>query len=418
MSSLGGSTVSSSYNRLLVLPTGGGDGTNLVPLTDGDGVTEFALKLSTEDISLPINGKLYFDGGSDTYISGTSDKIEFYTNGQLLMKLMKSGSTMWANALTIGEENSASPFFVFQSHQGQPDATTTVHSIQLGGNDYGGDVLLLGRTDNLNTNVVLNAKVGIGTHALYPTGPQSDFHLVGDGGSTCELHMDMGSPMSGIGITTTASPGAGWARRYGFLKASDLSRIGGLIGYGSDDTLERLSLVSEHGNDNGLACYWGTAGTLSGTVKVGIGTYWPVAKLDVRGATRFGGPHLLGKSLITIASGALDIASTEGPYIAVYAEQGVGSDDADTITHIKIDGAEPTVGSMIYLTRAGNDNITLTCGGSTASSIVCQYNEADDGATLSASSVFIGNGYEVAQLLYTEANRWTVMNPSAVRTNT
>ena len=62
MSSLGGSTVSSSYNRLLVLPAGGGDGANLVSLTDGDNATTFGLKISTTDMSLPANGKLYFDG--------------------------------------------------------------------------------------------------------------------------------------------------------------------------------------------------------------------------------------------------------------------------------------------------------------------------------------------------------------------
>ena len=50
MASLGGLTVASSYDRLLTLPSGGGNGAHLVALSDGDEGTTFALKLSTTDI--------------------------------------------------------------------------------------------------------------------------------------------------------------------------------------------------------------------------------------------------------------------------------------------------------------------------------------------------------------------------------
>ena len=45
MASIGPSTIASSFERLLILPSGGGSGTNLIALTDGDAGTIFALKL-------------------------------------------------------------------------------------------------------------------------------------------------------------------------------------------------------------------------------------------------------------------------------------------------------------------------------------------------------------------------------------
>ena len=46
MASLTGQSIASSYEQLLSLPDGGGDGTTLVDITDGDGVTTFSLKLA------------------------------------------------------------------------------------------------------------------------------------------------------------------------------------------------------------------------------------------------------------------------------------------------------------------------------------------------------------------------------------
>ena len=93
MASLGGSTVSSSYNRLLILPSGGGDGANLVQLKDGDEGTSFALKISNDAISIDTNQKLYFDNGGDTYITESSNGImDFYTAGKLALRLNPGGA--------------------------------------------------------------------------------------------------------------------------------------------------------------------------------------------------------------------------------------------------------------------------------------------------------------------------------------
>ena len=284
MASLTGSTISSSYEQLLTLPDGGGNGTSYVQVTDGDGGTEFGIKLSTTGASFP--------------------------------------------AVNI---------------------------------------------------------------ATYPERI---------------LHIGYESPYYGVLIQAA---GAGWARGYNFGKHSDLSMLGQFGAVGTDDALLYMFIGDDWENT--------TITFNPANKRVGIGTTSPAVSLDVRGRTYFGGPHYMGKTDVSIASGILNITSTQGPFIAAIAEQGVGSNDADTITSITIDGAEPAVGSMIYLTRSANDVITLTCGGGSASTIICNYSESDDEAVSNASSVVISSSYEVVQLLYTAANRWTVMNPSAVRTN-
>ena len=55
MASLTGSTISDSYEQLLTLPSGGGDSTTLVPITDGDGTTTFALQLASDKVNFTGN---------------------------------------------------------------------------------------------------------------------------------------------------------------------------------------------------------------------------------------------------------------------------------------------------------------------------------------------------------------------------
>ena len=50
MATLTGSTIASSYDQLLALPSGGGNGATLVALTDGNAGNTFALELSTGEV--------------------------------------------------------------------------------------------------------------------------------------------------------------------------------------------------------------------------------------------------------------------------------------------------------------------------------------------------------------------------------
>ena len=63
MATLTNKTIASSYPQLLSLPDGGGNGTTLVAITDGDAENTFALKLATDKAE--IDGKLTIDQDSD-----------------------------------------------------------------------------------------------------------------------------------------------------------------------------------------------------------------------------------------------------------------------------------------------------------------------------------------------------------------
>ena len=53
MATLTGQTIAASYEQLLHVDTnGGGNGTNLVPIKDGDNGTLFALQIATDKICI------------------------------------------------------------------------------------------------------------------------------------------------------------------------------------------------------------------------------------------------------------------------------------------------------------------------------------------------------------------------------
>ena len=66
MATLTGSTIASSYDQLLALPSGGGNGATLVALTDGNAGNTFALEVSTGEIkstgTLSVAGVSTFSG--------------------------------------------------------------------------------------------------------------------------------------------------------------------------------------------------------------------------------------------------------------------------------------------------------------------------------------------------------------------
>mgnify|MGYP003134700826 CR=1 FL=1 len=98
MASLTGSTIASTYDRLLALPSGGGDTTNLVALTDGNATNTFALKLSTTSISIEATNKFYLDGGGDTYIDeSAADIMDFYAGGVHMLSLDETNDKVVIN---------------------------------------------------------------------------------------------------------------------------------------------------------------------------------------------------------------------------------------------------------------------------------------------------------------------------------
>ena len=219
MPSIGPSTIASSFERLLILPGGGGDGTNLIELTDGDAGATFALKISTTSIGVDTTDKIYLDGGSDTYITNSSNGvIELLSEGKTLLSLTKGATsyTRW-------------------------DAD---------------DLLLIGNDDNAGTNLSLNGDTGISAFAEYPDGNYRDsgnnalrFLVSGKAGFETTKGargglIAPGEDPYGVFLTTGWHETAGWATRFGFIKHTDTSgtgRIGAFGAYGSGaDNITRL----------------------------------------------------------------------------------------------------------------------------------------------------------------------------------
>ena len=116
MADLTGSTIASSYDQLLALPSGGGDGSTLVALTDGNAGNTFALQVSTAGVkstgTLNVAGittmsgdlRLEDDAGGEYFGIGTPATVTTYTltvpaavggSGQALRTSDGSGTLEW-----------------------------------------------------------------------------------------------------------------------------------------------------------------------------------------------------------------------------------------------------------------------------------------------------------------------------------
>ena len=116
MADLTGSTIASSYDQLLALPSGGGDGSTLVALTDGNAGNTFALQVSTAGVkstgTLNVAGittmagdlLLEDDAGGEYFGIGTPATVTTYTltvpaavggSGQALRTSDGSGTLEW-----------------------------------------------------------------------------------------------------------------------------------------------------------------------------------------------------------------------------------------------------------------------------------------------------------------------------------
>tara|TARA_R100000995_G_scaffold79168_1_gene50111 strand:- start:290 stop:1534 length:1245 start_codon:yes stop_codon:yes gene_type:complete len=74
MASLTGSSIASSYNQLLSLPSGGLNSTTLVSITDGDTSTAVGFQVSTNALSMTGTNQLQF-GDTGTYIHQSADGV-------------------------------------------------------------------------------------------------------------------------------------------------------------------------------------------------------------------------------------------------------------------------------------------------------------------------------------------------------
>ena len=184
MSSLTGSPISGTYDRLLSLPSGGGSAETLVPITDGDGTTTFALQMSTDKVDI--------QGGLTIGVDGTGFDVKFFgdtaTNGYMLWDQSRNDLILGsASNIGVGRVDPSAPLHLTSTTQTEMLKIDTANfGFQLGedadldnfcrlrlnsgdgfhftGNDDGPDLTILSASGN----------VGVGTAA-----PASKFHVTG-----------------------------------------------------------------------------------------------------------------------------------------------------------------------------------------------------------------------------------------------
>ena len=184
MASLTGSSISSSYDRLLSLPSGGGNSTTLVPITDGDGTTTFALKMSEDKVDI--------QGGLTVGVDGAGFDVKFFgdtaTNGYMLWDQSRDDLILGSSSnIGVGRTDPSAPLHLTSTTQTEMLKIDTANfGFQLGedadldnfcrlrlnsgdgfhftGNDDGPDLTILSASGN----------VGVGTAA-----PASKFHVTG-----------------------------------------------------------------------------------------------------------------------------------------------------------------------------------------------------------------------------------------------
>ena len=96
MATLAGNTISSTYPLLLKIDSTGVDGT-LRKVEDGD-ATDSSLSISTTAIAIDATDKLYFDGGTHTYIDeSAADIMDFFAGGTHMLSLDKTNTEVVIN---------------------------------------------------------------------------------------------------------------------------------------------------------------------------------------------------------------------------------------------------------------------------------------------------------------------------------
>ena len=183
MASLTGSTISSSYERLLTLPEDGGNGTSYVNVTDGDGETTFGIRLSTEGAS--------FSTANDATHPERIIHIGYDTYSGILIQ---AADGSWARGYNFGKYSDGSKLGQFGGY-GSDDAL----SYMFIGEAYNDATIVFTQANN---------RVGIGT-----TSPSTTLHVAGSfaasGPSAAAIAMDSSATPSVAGGNIFTNTNAG-----------------------------------------------------------------------------------------------------------------------------------------------------------------------------------------------------------------
>ena len=424
MSSIGPSTIASSFDRLLILPGGGGDGANLVSLSDGDNTTAFALKISTGGIAVDTNDKIYLDNGGNTYLTESSDGVlDIYSNGSKYISANANGNAS-NKEVVINEDGHDMDFRV------QSDAKS--HALIIDGSSGWVGINNAGSGGYPESYLHIKSNDRNDPHILCEGSSVNGFRLLAD------RYVTGGETQLILGVTFSGASSFLASKVYGSTSV-DYDGAGGWVSSTDAGAYKGSAIVLDGGDgqvrfyagETAITATKGSAKTMVSNVTVtsagiALGGHGAGLQglLDVRGKSYFQGIGRTYVGSVTIdGSGNIDLPSTNGPVFVVSPNVAGGADDLDSIT---IDGATPADGTRIWLMKTGTGaeaiNIRTGTGAATAgnNAIECATNLEDidedagglDAKVMTAST--IGSIYAVVPLMYraSTTNRWLIMDAS------
>jgi hypothetical protein len=371
MAGLTGNSISGTYDRLLALPSNGGDGSNLVPLTDGDGVTTFALQIS--DAGIKSTGTLTVAGIVD--FENTTDSSDF--TGDTGALRCEGGASI-AKKLYVGSQT------YINNHLYLPNDGAQLHF----GDTGDGSVKL----EHYNNN-------GLFLVATTDSSKQSSTAV-----NLSLYHSTSGTAANGIGNTIEfrCESAGGSVKQHAYQKAIMVNATDG-----AEDTDFTWMLMNDGSSAQEKM-------RLLSTGNLGIGTSVPTHKLHVNGSARVSGHFMRTRNNVTIASGVANV--TAGGFVNLQAE----SSTSDNLDFIQVNGTTPDIGTELYLVADTGDTITLRMGthsGVTdgATALSCIMADEDDTAAAARDEIVLASGWTILHVVYN--GRWVVMNPLVARVN-
>ena len=284
MATLTGSTIASSYDQLLALPSGGGDGTTLVALTDGDGEYTFALQVSTAGIK--STGTLNV-AGITTATGGVVGDVTGDLTGNV------TASSVLANGVTATTQSAGD--------DSTKVATTAYVDAQVETSDTLAEVLANGNTTG-STNIIVSASQSITTDTISET--------TSDAGVTIESVLVKDNSVTATTFTGALTGNASTVTTNANLTGEVTSS--GNAATIANDVVDEANLKVDNSPTNdyvltakssasgGLT--WSSVGTGTVTSVSGAGT---VNGLTLTGTVTSSGSLTLGGTLASVANSAL-----------------------------------------------------------------------------------------------------------------